>query len=179
MDFNESKTRLNLLTAFAGESGARNRYTFYGRKAEEEGYHQISQLFYETAGNEKEHAELWLKFLHGGDLPSTADNLKDAAAGEFEEYSEMYPRMAKEAREEGFTQIARLFEMVAKIEKSHEERFLKLLDNVEKGKVFEKEEPTQWICRVCGHIHTGTKAPGICPVCSSPQSKFEMRKENY
>lgn len=179
MEFKGSKTEANLMAAFAGESQARNKYTYYAEKANQEGYSQIADLFTETANNEKEHAKLWFKLLHEGDVPSTMENLKDAAAGEREENTEMYPRMAAEAREEGFTRIAWLFDAVGKIEKDHEERYMKLLANVEGGKVFEKEEQMVWICQVCGYTTVGTKAPGACPVCAAPQAKFEIKKTNY
>ncbi len=179
MEFKGSKTEANLMAAFAGESQARNKYTYYAEKANQEGYAQIADLFTETANNEKEHAKLWFKLLHEGDVPSTIQNLKDAAAGENEENTQMYPRMAAEAREEGFTRIAYLFDAVGKIEKDHEERYLKLLANVEGGKVFEKEEQVVWTCQVCGFVHVGAKAPNACPVCGAPQAKFEIKKSNY
>ena len=173
-----SKTEANLLAAFAGESQARNKYTYYASKAKKDGYEQIAELFTETANNEKEHAKIWFKLLHGG-IGSTPDNLKDAAAGENYEWTDMYAGFAKEAREEGVTEIAALFEAVAKIEKEHEERYLKLLDNVRSGSVFAKREKVIWICRNCGHIHEGPEAPESCPTCAHPQSYFELRVINY
>ncbi len=173
-----SRTEANLMTAFAGESQARNKYTYYASKAKKEGYNQIAALFLETADNEKEHAKLWFKLLHGG-IADTATNLKDAAAGENYEWTDMYATFAKEAREEGFDHIADLFEGVAKIEKEHEERYLKLLDNVENKAVFEKAGIVVWKCANCGHIHVGEAAPDVCPVCAHPQAYFEMRAENY
>ncbi|MCL2010329.1 MAG: rubrerythrin family protein [Synergistaceae bacterium] len=174
-----TKTEKNLMEAFAGESQARNKYTYFASKAKKEGYEQIAAIFEETAGNEKEHAKIWFKLLCGGDIPSTAGNLKAAAAGEHEEWTEMYKRMAVEAREEGFSHIASLFELVGKIEKEHEERYLKLLKNVEDGAVFAKKEKSVWICRNCGHIVDNEKAPQECPVCVHPQAHFELRAINY
>lgn len=179
MNLKGTKTEANLMAAFAGESQARNKYTYYASKAKKEGYVQISDLFTETANNEKEHAKIWYKLLHDGEIASTMDNLKDAAAGENFEHTQMYSRMAEEARAEGFAEIAFLFEAVGKIEKDHEERFLKLLANIEEGKVFEKGEQQAWYCTNCGHVHYGTKAPGICPVCAHPQSYFEIKKSNF
>lgn len=173
-----SKTAANLMTAFAGESQARNKYTFYASKAKKEGFVQISNLFAETAANEKEHAEIWFKLLHDG-VGDTAANLKDAAEGENYEWTEMYAEFAKTAKEEGFDRIAFLFESVGKIEKSHEERFLKLLDNVENQKVFKKLDIQVWRCSNCGHIHVGAEAPKLCPVCEHPQAYFELIAENY
>ncbi len=159
---------------------ARNKYTYYASKAKKDGYVQISKIFEETAGNEKEHAEIWFKYLQeGGVIADTEANLKDAAAGEHYEWTDMYDRMAKEAREEGFTEIAARFEMVAKIEKGHEERYLKLLKNVEDGIVFSRDQDMIWQCSNCGHIVIGKKAPEICPVCRHPQAYFELHKENY
>lgn len=174
-----TKTEKNLMDAFAGESQARNKYTFYASKAKKEGYEQIASLFLETADNEKEHAKLWFKLLHDGEVPDTATNLDDAAAGENYEWTDMYERMAKEAREEGFAKIAFLFEEVGKIEKEHEERYRKLLANVEGGLVFSKEGDTIWKCRNCGHIVIGKKAPEVCPVCNHPKAYFEVKAENY
>ena len=174
-----TKTEKNLMEAFAGESQARNKYTFYASKAKKEGYEQIASLFLETADNEKEHAKLWFKLLHDGEVPDTATNLDDAAAGENYEWTDMYERMAKEAREEGFDKIAFLFEEVGKIEKEHEERYRKLLENVEGGLVFSKEGDTIWKCRNCGHIVIGKKAPEVCPVCNHPKAYFEVKAENY
>jgi len=177
MELKRSKTEKNLQDAFAGESQARNKYTYFASVAKKEGYEQISALFLETAGNEKEHAKLWFKAL--GELGGTADNLKAAASGEYFEWTEMYPTMAKEAREEGFDKIAYLFESVAAIEKEHDARYKTLLANVEGGTSFEKPEKTQWFCRNCGHIHEGTSAPKMCPVCAHPLSYFEVRAQNY
>ena len=178
-DLRGSKTEKNLKEAFAGESQARNKDTYFASKAKKEGYEQIAAFFEETAGNEKEHAKIWFKLLCGGDLPSTADNLKAAAAGENEEWTEMYKRMAQEAREEGFGDIAFLFENVGKIEKEHEERYLKLLENVKAGTVFAKKEKSVWICRNCGHVVDIEKAPEKCPVCNHPRAYFELRVINY
>ena len=172
-----TKTLENLMIAFAGESQARNKYTYYASKAKKEGYVQISKLFEETAANEKEHAELWFKLAHG--IGSTMENLLDAAAGENYEWTDMYAEFAKTAREEGFTRIALLFEGVAKIEKEHEERYRKLLENVNNEMVFSKDGEKVWVCRNCGHVHVGKEAPKACPVCAHPQAYFEMRKENY
>ena len=179
MDLKGTKTEKNLMEAFAGESQARNKYTFFASKAKKEGYEQIAAIFQETADNEKEHAKMWFKLLNGGDIPTTAENLKAAANGENFEWTDMYERMAKEAKEEGFYRIAYLFEAVGKIEKEHEERYLKLLDNVETGKVFDCGEVKVWKCRNCGHIHVGPKAPEVCPVCSHPKAFFEIKAENY
>jgi len=174
-----SKTEKNLMEAFAGESQARNKYTYFASKAKKEGYEQIAAIFEETAGNEKEHAKLWFKLLCGGEVPSTMENLKAAAAGENEEWTEMYRRMAIEAREEGFSQVAALFELVGKIEKEHEERYLKLLKNIEDSAVFAKKEKSVWICRNCGHIAGNENAPQKCPTCDHPQAYFELRAVNY
>ena len=179
MELKGSKTEQNLWNAFAGESQARNKYTYYASKARKDGYVQIANIFEETAGNEKEHAKLWFKYLKGGEIPDTIANLKDAADGENYEWTDMYAQMAKEAREEGFNEIARKFEMVAKIEKEHEERYRKLLKNVEEGLVFSRDGDTIWQCSNCGHIIIGKKAPAVCPVCNHPQSYFEIKKENY
>ncbi len=178
MELKGSKTHANLLEAFAGESMARNKYTYYASKAKKEGYVQISELFLETAGNEKEHAEIWFKLLHDGEIGSTIENLKDAAEGENYEHTNMYARMAEEAEEEGFKKIAFLFREVAKIEKDHEERYKKLLANIEEGIVFEREEEQVWQCSNCGHEHVGKKALNVCPVCDHPQSYFEIKKTN-
>ena len=172
-----TKTEKNLMEAFAGESMARNKYTYFASKAKKDGYEQISALFLETANNEKEHAKIWFKLLSG--IGTTEENLKAAAAGENEEWTDMYARMAREAREEGFDQIADLFEGVAAIEKEHEERYLKLLENVEKEEVFKKNTKTVWICRNCGHIVDSESAPEKCPVCAHPQAYFELRVINY
>ncbi len=178
-DLKGTKTEKNLWAAFAGESQARNKYTYYASKAKKEGYEQIAAFFLETADNEKEHAKLWFKALHGGAIPSTIENLSDAAAGENYEWTDMYEKMAREAREEGFEAIARQMEGVAKIEKHHEERYRQLLANIEDGKVFEREEEKVWVCRNCGHVHVGVKAPEVCPVCAHPKSFFEMEKTNF
>lgn len=172
-----TKTEKNLMEAFAGESMARNKYTYFASKAKKDGYEQISALFLETANNEKEHAKIWFKLLSG--IGTTEENLKAAAAGENEEWTDMYARMAREAREEGFDQIADLFEGVAAIEKEHEERYLKLLENIEKDEVFKKNVKTVWICRNCGHIVDSDSAPEKCPVCAHPQAYFELRVINY
>lgn len=174
-----TKTEANLLAAFAGESQARNKYTYFASKAKKDGYVQIAAIFEETANNEKEHAKLWYKLLNGGAVGSTIDNLKDAAAGENYEWTEMYAAFAKEAREEGFDEIARLFAGVAAIEKEHEERYKKLLANVEGGLVFSKDGDVIWQCSNCGHICVGRKAPEVCPVCAHPQSYFQVKAENY
>ena len=179
MELKGSKTEQNLLAAFAGESQARNKYTYFASKAKKEGYEQIAAIFQETADNEKEHAKLWFKLLHGGEVPTTAANLVAAAEGENYEWTDMYDKFAKEAREEGFNDVAYLFEAVGKIEKEHEERYLKLLANVKDSLVFSKEGDAIWKCRNCGHIVIGKKAPAMCPVCAHPQSYFELRKENY
>lgn len=173
-----SKTEANLAAAFAGESQARNKYTYYASKAKKEGYNQIADLFLETADNEKEHAKIWFKLLHDG-VGTTAENLKDAAAGENYEWTSMYSTFAKEAKEEGFDQIAALFEAVGKIEKEHEERYLTLLANVEGNSVFQKGDIVIWKCANCGHIHVGTSAPETCPVCNHPQSYFQIQAKNY
>lgn len=178
-DLKGTKTEKNLQDAFAGESMARNKYTYYASKAKKEGYEQIAALFEETAGNEKEHAKLWFKYLNGGDIASTLDNLVDAAGGENYEWTDMYPRMAKEAKEEGFDEIARKFELVTAIEKHHEERYLKLLQNIKDGIVFSRDGDRIWKCRNCGHIVIGKKAPEICPTCNHPKSFFEINAENY
>ena len=173
-----SKTEANLLTAFAGESQARNKYTYYASKAKKDGYVQIAAIFEETANNEKEHAKMWFKLLHGG-IGDTVDNLKDAAAGENYEWTDMYAGFAKTAREEGFDHIANLFEGVAKIEKEHEERYLKLVKNLEEGLVFSRDGDVIWQCANCGHIVIGKKAPEVCPVCAHPQAYFQIKAENY
>ena len=174
-----TKTEKNLMDAFTGESMARNKYTYYASKAKKEGYEQIAAIFQETADNEKEHAKIWFKLLHDGDVPTTTQNLSDAAAGENYEWTDMYDRMAKEAREEGFDRIAYLFEAVGKIEKEHEERYKKLLENIEGGLVFSKDGDAIWKCRNCGHIVIGKQAPEVCPVCNHPKSFFEVKAENY
>ena len=174
-----TKTEQNLMEAFAGESQARNKYTYYASKARKDGYEQIAALFEETAANEKEHAKIWFKLLHDGAIPSTLENLKDAAEGENYEWTDMYDRMAKEAREEGFEAIARLFEGVGAIEKEHEARYRKLLSNIEGGLVFSRDGDCIWQCANCGHIVIGKEAPKVCPVCAHPQSFFQIKAENY
>lgn len=177
MDFKGSKTEANLKAAFAGESEARNKYTYYASKAKKDGYQQIAAIFEETANNEKEHAKIWFKLLEG--IGSTEENLKAAAAGEHYEWTQMYSDFAKVAKEEGFDDIAELFEGVAAIEKHHDERYNALLKNIEDGIVFEKSNVTVWKCRNCGHVHVGEKAPDVCPVCKHPQSYFEVNADNY
>ena len=179
MELKGSKTEKNLMEAFAGESQARNKYTYYASKAKKDGYEQIAAIFEETAINEKEHAKIWFKLLHDGEIPSTEVNLADAASGENYEWTDMYDSFAKTAKEEGFERIAYLFDAVGKIEKEHEERFKKLLDNVENGLVFSKDGDRIWKCRNCGHIVIGKSAPEICPVCSHPKAYFEIKAENY
>jgi len=174
-----TKTEKNLMEAFSGESQARNKYTYFAAKAKKEGYEQIAAFFEETAVNEKEHAKIWFKLLCGGEIPTTTENLKAAAAGEHGEWTEMYKRMAVEAREEGFHDIASLFESVGQIEKEHEERYLKLLKNIEDGSVFAKKEKSVWICRNCGYLADNERAPQKCPVCVHPQAYFELRAVNY
>lgn len=179
MDLKGSKTAANLLTAFAGESQARNKYTYYASVARKEGYQQIADIFEITANNEKEHAKLWFKYLHDGKIPSTEENLKDAAAGENYEWTEMYKEFSETAKEEGFDEIAKIMELIAKIEKEHEERFRTLIQNLAENKVFERDKQVIWVCRNCGHIHIGSKAPEVCPACSHPQAYFEIKAENY
>ena len=179
MELKGSKTEKNLLEAFAGESMARNKYTFYASKAKKDGYVQISKIFEETAANEKEHAEIWFKYLHDGKVPGTVENLADAAEGENYEWTDMYDRMAREAEEEGFKEIAAKFRMVGKIEKEHEERYRKLLANIQEGIVFSRDGDVIWQCSNCGHIVIGKKAPKICPVCDHEQSYFQLKPENY
>ena len=179
MELKGSKTEANLLAAFAGESQARNKYTYYASKAKKDGYEQIAAIFEETAANEKEHAKMWFKLLHGGDIPGTMENLEDAAAGENYEWTDMYAEFAKTAKEEGFDHIAYLFEEVAKIEKEHEERYRKLIGNIEEGIVFSRDGDKIWKCRNCGHTHIGKQAPEVCPVCAHPKSFFELKAENY
>lgn len=178
MELKGTKTEANLKAAFAGESEARNKYTYYASQAKKDGYIQIANIFQETADNEKEHARMWFKLLHDG-MPDTMTNLEDAAAGENYEWTDMYANMAKDAREEGFDYIAFLFEKVAEIEKEHEARYRKLIENIQKGKVFAKDGQTVWICTNCGHIHVGESAPEVCPVCAHPQAYFQVRAENY
>jgi len=179
MELKGSQTEKNLAAAFAGESQARNKYTYFASKAKKEGYEQIAAIFTETADNEKEHAKLWFKYLEGGEVKSTIDNLEAAANGENYEWTEMYKEFAEVARKEGFIEIACKFEGVAKIEKEHEERYRKLLDSVKGGKVFIAEDVVIWKCRNCGHIHVGKEAPKLCPVCAHPQAYFELRAKNY
>ena len=179
MELKGSRTEKNLQIAFAGESQARNKYTYYASKAKKEGYEQIAAIFQETADNEKEHAELWFKYLHDGKVPSTIDNLKDAAEGENYEWTEMYKEMAQVAREEGFKEIAAKFELVGKIEKEHEARYLALLEKVKENRVFVSEDVVIWKCRNCGHIHVGKEAPEVCPTCNHPKSYFERQAKNY
>ena len=179
MELKGSKTEANLMAAFAGESQATNKYRYYASKAKKDGYVQIANIFEETAANEKEHAKIWFKLLHGGSVPSTIENLQDAAAGENYEWTDMYATFAKEAKEEGFDDIAYLFEEVGKIEKEHEERYRKLLANIESGLVFSREGDCIWQCSNCGHIVVGKKAPEVCPVCAHPQSYFQIKAENY
>ena len=179
MDFKGSRTQANLMAAFAGESQARNKYTYYASKAKKEGYEQIAAIFTETADNEKEHAKMWFKELHDGAVPSTVENLRDAAAGENYEWTEMYREFAEVAREEGFGRIASLFELVGSIEKEHEERYRTLLLNVKNEMVFSKDGDAIWQCSNCGHIVIGQKAPDVCPVCKHPQAYFQMKAENY
>ena len=179
MELKESKTEQNLWTAFAGESQARNKYTYFASKAKKDGYEQIAAIFEETAANEKEHAKIWFKELMGGEIKSTPENLLMAAEGENYEWTDMYDEFAKTAKEEGFNRLAYLFEAVGKIEKEHEERYRKLLDNVNDGLVFSKDGDKIWKCRNCGHIVIGKDAPNVCPVCNHPQSYFEIKAENY
>ena len=174
-----TQTEKNLLEAFAGESMARNKYSYYASKAKKDGYVQMAKIFEETANNEKEHAKIWFKLLHGGSVPSTMDNLLDAAQGENYEWTDMYAKFAEDARAEGFDRIAELFEGVAKIEKEHEERYRRLLANIEEGIVFSRDGDMVWVCSNCGHVHFGQKAPQVCPVCDHPQAYFELRPENY
>ena len=177
MELKGSKTEANLWYAFAGESQARNKYSYFASKAKKDGFEQIAAFFEETANNEKEHAKIWFKLLNG--IGTTAENLKAAAAGEHEEWTEMYKNFAEVAKEEGFEQISYLFSAVAKIEKRHEDRYLKLLSNVENGEVFTKVGENKWECRNCGHTHYGKEAPSACPVCAHPQAYFEVEKENF
>lgn len=174
-----TKTEANLQTAFAGESMARNKYTYYASKARKDGFVQIANLFEETANNEREHAKIWFKLLHGGEVPGTQENLLDAAQGENYEWTDMYARMAEEAKAEGFDTIAELFSRVAKIEKSHEERYRQLLGNIKDELVFSRDGDMVWICSNCGHVVVGKKAPELCPVCKHPKAYFEIKAENY
>ena len=179
MELKGSRTEANLMAAFAGESQARNKYDYYASQAKKDGYVQIAAIFEETAKNEKEHAKMWFKLLHGGKVPTTTTNLNDAADGENFEWTDMYRKFAEEARAEGFEDIARQFEGVAAIEKEHEERYRKLLSNIEGGLVFSREGDMIWQCSNCGHIHIGKQAPEVCPVCNHPQSYFQIKAENY
>ena len=179
MELKGSQTEKNLMAAFAGESQARNKYTYYASQAKKDGYEQIASIFEETAQNEKEHAKMWFKLLHDGKVPATIENLKDSANGENFEWTDMYADFAKTAKEEGFEHIAFLFEEVGKIEREHEARFLKLLENINEGIVFSRDGDRIWKCRNCGHIVIGKCAPEVCPVCSHPQSYFEIKNENY
>ena len=177
-DLKGTKTEANLMAAFAGEAQARTKYTYYASQAKKDGYEQVSAFFMETAENEKEHAKLWFKLLHDG-MPTTTANLLDAANGEYDEWTDMYKKMAADAREEGFDAIARQMEGVAAIEKHHEERYRALLANIQESRVFAREEEKQWTCRNCGHIHTGAEAPLGCPVCAHPQAYFEIVANNF
>lgn len=179
MELKGTKTEANLMAAFAGESQARNKYTYYASKAKKEGLNQIAAFFEETANNEKEHAKIWFKLLNDGDIPSTEQNLKDAAAGENQEWTDMYAKFAETAKQEGFDKIAFLFSKVGEIEKEHEERYLKLLQSLKEGKVFCRDEKQSWKCGNCGYIHYGEKAPEVCPVCDHPKAFFEIKAENY
>lgn len=179
MELKGTRTHANLMAAFAGESQARNKYTYYASAAKKEGYEQIAAIFTETANNEKEHAKIWFKLLHGGSVPKTEENLADAAAGENFEWTDMYAKFAQEAEEEGFDYIAKLFRQVGEIEKHHEERYLALLGKVKGDIVFETEDEQVWVCRNCGHLHFGKKAPEGCPVCHHPKAYFEVEAKNY
>ena len=179
MEFKGSKTEANLLAAFAGESQARNKYTFYASKAKKEGYEQIAWIFQETANNEKEHAELWFKYLHGDDIPATTVNLEDGVAGEHYEWTDMYPGFADVAQEEGFSEIANTMRLIASVEKTHEERYRKLIQNLKEDIVFEADTDVVWVCRNCGYVHIGKSAPTVCPACKHPQAYFERKAANY
>lgn len=179
VDFESSQTKKNLESAFAGESQAHTKYEYYASKAKKEGYVQISDIFTETSGNEKEHAKLWFKYLHEGAVPDTVTNLKDAAAGENYEWTDMYEGFAKTAEDEGFKEIAAKFKMVGAVEKAHEERYNRLVERVEKGEVFDRPGVKVWKCLNCGHLHVGATAPKVCPVCNHPQSYFEEQSVNY
>ena len=179
MELNGSKTEKNLMAAFAGESQAKTKYEYYASQAKKDGYEQIAAIFEETSRNEKEHAKLWFKYLHGGVVPKTIENLKDAANGENYEWTDMYAEFSKTAKEEGFDELATLFEEVGKIEKEHEERYLTLLKNIEDDRVFKKDGEKMWICRNCGHVYFGTEAVDVCPVCKHPKSYMEVRCQNY
>lgn len=179
MELKGSQTEANLHTAFATESQARNKYTLYASQAKKDGLVQISDIFTETANNEKEHAEIWFKQLHGGSIPTTLENLQDAAGGEHMEWAEQYSGYARTAKDEGFDELAKLFEQVANIENFHEQRFRKLIGNVETGAVFHRSEDTVWICLNCGHIHVGAEPPELCPTCSHPRGYFQLHNEDY
>jgi rubrerythrin len=179
MKLEGTKTLENLKTAFAGESQARNKYTYYASKAKKDGYEQLAAIFEETANNEMEHAKIWFKYLHGGEVPSTVENLKDAAGGENYEWTSMYADFAKTAKEEGLVELAILFEKVAGIEKTHEERYLTLLKNINDDRVFKKDENKIWVCRNCGYVYTGNDALALCPVCKHPQSFMEVKCDSY
>ena len=179
MELKGSKTEANLMEAFAGESQARNKYTYYASQAKKDGYVQISKIFEETANNEKEHAKIWFKLLHGGSIGNTLDNLEDAAQGENYEWTDMYKNFAETAREEGFTRLAMLFEKVGEIEKEHEKRYLTLLHNIKDDRVFKKDGDKIWVCRNCGYVYTGKEALAVCPVCAHPQSFMEVKADNY
>lgn len=179
MEFNGSRTQANLMAAYAGESQATNKYSYYAAQARKDGYEQIARIFEETAANEREHAKLWFKELHGGQVGPTLGNLEDAAGGEHFEWAEMYAEFAQQAKEEGFSRIAALFQGVAAIEKSHEDRYRKLISNLQTQQVFSREQPQQWICTNCGHIHEGKTAPQVCPVCAHKQAYFEIKAGNY
>ncbi len=178
MELKGTKTEKNLLAAFAGESQARNKYSYYASQAKKEGFNQIAAFFEETANNEKAHAKIWFKLLHNG-VPSTQENLKDAASGENYEWTDMYETFAQEAKEEGFNRIAYLFQEVARIEKEHEKRYLELLKNIQEDNVFKKSEKVVWECKNCGHLHEGEKAPEVCPVCDHPKAYFMIQAKNY
>jgi rubrerythrin len=178
MNLKGTRTEANLMAAFAGESQARNKYTYYSSQAKKDGFVQIADIFEETANNEKEHAKIWFKLLHNG-MPATIDNLNDAAGGEHFEWTKMYADFAKEAEAEGFSEIAKLFSEVAEIEKEHEARYKKLIDNITSNLVFQKPEASEWQCENCGHIHNGTDAPELCPVCSHPKAYFKIKANNY
>lgn len=179
MELKGTKTEQNIMKAFAGESQARNKYTYFASKAKKDGYEKIAEVFEETANNEKEHAKLWFKYLNGGEIPETAENLLTAAAGEHGEWTEMYKEMAEDAKAEGFDELAYKFNAVAEIEKRHEERYLKLAELVKTGKMFKKEKKNFWICRNCGHVVEANEAPKVCPVCNHPQSYFEILNEEF
>lgn len=178
MEFQQSKTYANLMAAYAGESQARTKYNIYGETARQQGYEQIGDIFDETAHNELAHAREWLKYIHGGEIPATLPNLQTAAEGEHYEWTEMYKKFAEEARQEGYTEIAAKFDLVAKVEEGHEKRYNQFAGDMTAEKTFKKDQPTQWVCRNCGHVHFGATAPTVCPICSYPQSFFEEKKQN-